>query len=401
MNDVTPIDLPADLSRKIADNIRSLRRIRHLSQAELARRVGMRPGPMNAIEQGHHVPSGRVLYRLAEVLQISVDVLLGRADQSEYDESATGSGAGRVKESSVAYVVEAKEAGGWPTAEAVTLPDDPPVSGPLKADVEALIKAFLALEDLCGAQKRAHIPLYLPFELTEPGVELMVQQVRQVLGVGQGVIFDYLELIENAGLRVVFLPMPEPHQSLAFYDADNANAFLFVRADMNVERQLFELVKRLGSIYLHTRKVFGCSDGDKGPLDRLHAARKFAALFLMPAGAVRASVMQLGLGPSDWTYELLLRLKHRFGVSAQSFLIRLKELKLIAGDRAEDFQKRITEHYRQTGNGEPDSTRRILSPNGRFGDLLLGALQKESARDEARAIDETLTRLCVKWRGGV
>jgi len=31
----------------------------------------------------------------------------------------------------------------------------------------------------------------------------------------------------------------------------------------------------------------------------------------------------------------------------------------------------------------------------------LGALQKESARDEARAIDETLTRLCVKWRGGV
>ncbi len=43
MNFRQPSPQEAALPQRIAGNIRELRRIRHLTQAELARRVGMRP----------------------------------------------------------------------------------------------------------------------------------------------------------------------------------------------------------------------------------------------------------------------------------------------------------------------------------------------------------------------
>ena len=390
------------LCSRIAENVREIRRIRHLTQAELARRVGIRAGPLNAIEQGRHVPSGRVLYRLADVLDVSVDSILGRKPSgAAYVESGRPAGARVVAESEdhVEYVTAA-DGGDWPRAQSVAFADEPETDEISRARIGQVCRAFLALEDLCGAQKRAHIPLYYPFAATESGVEMLALQVRQMLGVGQAVIFDYLELLENAGLRVVFCPLRAPLDSAAFYDPVNANAFIVVRDNMNVERQLFELIKRLGGIYLHTQRA--CAAARRKPVagefDDLHAARKFAALFLMPGAAVRASVTQLAIRPDEWTYDLVLRLKHRFGVSAQSLLMRLKELDLIDVGVFSAIDDRIKAHYSRTKYGEPDSSRRVLSPNGRLGDLLVAALDKAESRDEAWQIGRTLRKAGVNWR---
>ena len=391
MNPSTSITDP--LGAVIGERIKALRRLRHLTQAELARRIGICAGPMNALEKGRHIPSGRVLYRLAEVLDTSVDSLLGLgARQAE----ASGPEVPRYVADSAASFGAASATGVWPSAVMAALPDDPALGEGERENVELIIRSFLALEDLCGAQKIAHIPLYVPFSRTGSGVEMWVQQVRQVLGVGPAVVFDYLELLENAGLRIVFCPLPDRLQSVSFYDAKNANAFLMVRQGMNAERQLFELIKRLACIYIHTRSAYGgLPAGEAGPgmLDDIHAARQFAALFLMPATAVRASVAQLGIKPDGWTYELLLRLKHRFGVSAQSFLIRLGELQLIDEKAATGLKGRIEAHYQRTGYGEPDATRRILSPNGRLGDLLSIATRNKETAEEAVAIGRTLRGL--------
>jgi Zn-dependent peptidase ImmA (M78 family) len=348
---------------------------------------------MNSLEKGRHIPSGRVLYRLAEVLDTSVDSLLGlNARQA----GASGPDVPRYVAESAASLGSASATGAWPSAVMAALPDDPVLGEGERVNVELIIRSFLALEDLCGAQKIAHIPLYVPFSRTVSGVEMWAQQVRQVLGVGPAVVFDYLELLENAGLRIIICPLPERLQSVSFYDARNANAFLLVRQGMNAERQLFELIKRLACIYIHTRSAYGgLPAGEAGPgmLDDIHAARQFAALFLMPASAVRASVAQLGIKPDGWTYELLLRLKHRFGVSAQSFLIRLGELQLIDEKAATGLKGRIEAHYQRTGYGEPDATRRILSPNGRLGDLLSIASRNKETAEEATAIGRTLRGL--------
>ena len=66
------------------------------------------------------------------------------------------------------------------------------------------------------------------------------------------------------------------------------------------------------------------------------------------------------------SFELLLRIKHRFGISAETFLYRLNELDLIDPALIEPLQKKIFEHYDKTSFGEPDFSRHLLTPNGRL-----------------------------------
>ena len=366
----------------VGATIRTLRRQRHLTQTELGRRIGMRPGPMNNIEQGRSLPSTPVLCRIAAVLNVSVDALLARP-VPYVRESA--SPAAMVRESASAgeparYRVplvrpDFSGAGVQPSASPIRLlPAAAPYAPELLTMLEDLVHAYLTLEDLCGATKRAAIPLCLAMPRTEVGIEDLAMRVRALLGIGPGVIFDYLELFENAGLRVIFAPLPGGVESAACHDPASENAFLFVSTAGHAtgERQLFRLVCELGRIYCHTGGVRQVAGRVKS-LDAEQVARKFTAFFLMPAEAVHATVGQVGVKYDGWTWEMLLRLKHRFGVSAETFLYRLDELELIAPKQLADFKTRIQTHYAATRHAEPDGSRRILSPNGRMGDLLLMA----------------------------
>jgi Zn-dependent peptidase ImmA (M78 family)/transcriptional regulator with XRE-family HTH domain len=371
-----------------------------MSQKELAERVGITPPPMNALERGRHYPSTPLLMRLAKALDVSLDQLAGGQDAPYVvDQDPAPS---RVAESVAAYLADS---GAWPTREVrgcrarvIRLEPTPPLElePAVIARLDAVVNAFLALEDICGVPKRALIPLCLPRPGTETGLETMVNRVRAMLGVAEAVIFDYLELFENAGLRVVFLPLPESVPSACCYDPDSENAFFLVRTgpNMTVEHQLFRLAYELGRIYLHVAGVRAIAlrqpAAGKTALDPEHAARRFAAFFLMPAEAVHATVRQLGVPANGWDWDLLLRLKHRFGVSAETFLYRLLELDLIQPDLVEPLKIRIKTHYAETGNQEPDGSRRVLSPNGRLGDLLHLARRLPDHAEEVGRIADTL-----------
>jgi Zn-dependent peptidase ImmA (M78 family) len=253
----------------------------------------------------------------------------------------------------------------------------------LQARIEALFNDYLALEDLCGACKRAAIPLQVPFTLDAAGAAQLAYTVRTHCGIGSAVVFDYIELLENHGLRILFVDLPEAVESLSFHDAVNANAFLVLGDGYNPEKQLFRMAVELANVYLFTANR--CSPVAETPTTR-RFAKTFASLFLMPLEAVRATVMQLGVGPKEWTYELLLRIKHRFGVSAEAFAHRLEEVGALDPGLRQEFKARIQAHYEATGFGEPDSSRRILSRNGRLGDLLLCARRNATATDELAAI---------------
>jgi transcriptional regulator with XRE-family HTH domain len=69
--------------QQVAGNIRAIRRRRNLSQAELARLLGMRPGPVNNIEQGRNLPSAKVLCKLAAVLDVPIDNLFADPDAAQ------------------------------------------------------------------------------------------------------------------------------------------------------------------------------------------------------------------------------------------------------------------------------------------------------------------------------
>jgi len=52
----------------VGDALRRVRKMRGMSQAELAKRVGMRQPAITRLENGHHVPTWRTLSKVADAL---------------------------------------------------------------------------------------------------------------------------------------------------------------------------------------------------------------------------------------------------------------------------------------------------------------------------------------------
>ena len=243
-----------------------------------------------------------------------------------------------------------------------------------------------------------------PQNTTTRGMEALSEKVRCFAGIEHGVVFDYFELFETLGFRVIVVPLPKKIESFSYYDPLNQNAFFFLTARQNPERQLFCLAYELGNVLILTYSIqqgvelfhndaASDSSGEK-PFTAHRAARRFAATFLMPAKAVGDTVEQLGIQKKHWSYELLLRIKHRFGVSAEAFLYRLDELDLIDPSLVQPLKAKIHEHYGKTDFGEPDPSRRLLTPNGRLWDLVLTGKDSKEGREEVLEIENVLK----KWK---
>ncbi|MEI7901332.1 MAG: XRE family transcriptional regulator [bacterium] len=381
-----------ELAVRVGARIRQVRMIQHISQITLATDIGIRAGPLGWIENGKHLASGRVLYRIAKQLNVRIDDLF--ADDNAWESSAPAV-------SDTAPVL----------LPPLDMEADP---GELKAAhvvCQSVAEQVLALEDLCGVIKMAEMPLYVPFTPTATGAEHLAARVRQNLGIGNAVVYDYLELFENAGLRVVFMEMPEECETFCGYDRLNRNAFFFINTLLKKqpELQMYRLVFELGRIFWHTRTLYNAEKAQvavagEPVLDEAQFARLFAFCFLMPVSAVQTSVSRLGFTPKARTWDMLLRLKKRYGVSAQCFALRLQELKLSWDDMPKDSPRR----YRlKAGNSlfyvvdsEPGGYRPQLSMNGRLGDLLLQAEQKAGKNQKAvNALKRGLRQNGVKLEG--
>ena len=359
----------------IGKNIRFLRRQHSWTLAELATRVGMSQGPLGRLERGVNAPSASVIYRLSKVFGVSVNALFADSEQDLHTIRFDG------KQDPFFVTIEKEEA---------VLP------ARVQSAAGEIIEAYHALEDICRAPKRAKIPLSLPYDPTEPGMEALSETARRIMEIRHGIVFDYFELFENQGFRVIVLPLPKDINSFSYYDPPNQNAFFFLNSRKNSERQLFSLASELGRVFILTYTMqqgielfpaLGAKEPDsQKSFTARHGANRFAATFLMPRKSVCDTVSQLGIQKKRWSYELLLRIKHRFGISAEAFLYRLNELDLIDPTMVEPLQKKIFEHYDKTAFGEPDFSRRLLMPNGRLWDLVLTGKEVAEGRNEVLII---------------
>lgn len=366
----------------IGRNIRFLRRSRNWTLDDLSSRIGIHKVALGRIERGINLPSAMVIYQLSTAFNMPVDTLFSRdpLHQAPVETNQTGD---------ICFISLDPESAALP--------------GTFLNACREIMAAFHALEDICRVPKHATVPLSMPFDPSYPGMEALAARMRTYLATGDAVVFDYFELFENAGLRVILFPFPRgaaSMNSVSFYEPAFHNAFFFLNSRNNPEKQLFSLAAELGSILVSNQinrqksPLFPNNQPDTDrPITPIRAARRFAATFLMPEPAVRATVGQLGVSKDAWSWDLLLRIKHRFGVSAQTFLYRLHELDLISDPTRDSLDARIQDFYAANGLIEPDSTRRCLTPNGRFFDLLFTAQGLDSAQEEIEEIKTVVREL--------
>ena len=240
-------------------------------------------------------------------------------------------------------------------------------------------REWKAAERAAGFTGCATLPLFFPSAAGQGA--LLAREVRTAAGIGPAAAVDPVALLESKGFRVLETKLPAGLDSWSLWDPEDGNAFVFLREAATPERKRFRAAFELG--HLARFVSGGCR-----PLRDIGASRKasraFAAALLLPEEAVREAAHGLAIGPEDWTWELVLALKGRFGVSAETFLYRIEELGMLSRGRNRTFRKLLEEHYarcRAAGRKdlEPAAPR---NAGGRLGALRLRGSARKGTESE-------------------
>ena len=87
----------------------------------------------------------------------------------------------------------------------------------------------------------------------------------------------------------------------------------------------------------------------------------------MPEESVRRDVAQCGITPGKWTFDLLVMVKERYGVSAEAFALRLEDLGLILPSVRTQLRERLHAYYAVHPKAmEPHGKFKLGRPAGRL-----------------------------------
>lgn len=183
--------------------------------------------------------------------------------------------------------------------------------------------------------------------------ERIAREERQRLGLGSAPVSDLTNLLESQGVRTAMVDLPNNISGLTLSDA-KVGLFVVINRRQHLWRRRFSMVHEYGHV-LMDRSRLGTVSRDENRSDLIEVrANAFTAEFLMPAEGVRQFVAALGKGRQSRSsmtifdegaevqvegraapgsqdiqiYDVAL-LAHHFGVSRQSALYRLKNLRLV------------------------------------------------------------------------
>ncbi|WP_026868041.1 helix-turn-helix domain-containing protein [Hyphomicrobium zavarzinii] len=251
---------------------------------------------LSKYESNQMVPSSRVLVGLAKALGTSLDYLMS----------------GQVAE-----------------LEGVEFRKHSGTSAQDRARVEAIVterlERYFAVEDVLGlpdeADPFARVRTDRVASLEE--AECLADQVRDDWDLGNDAIPSMCGLLEDKGIKVIEADLPERVSGMACHvrrsGRDNAIPLVVVSSSINTERKRFTLAHELG------HRVIRGTASDELKLEK--AIDRFAGAFLVPADHLRQEIGECRHGVA---YQEIKRLKHYYGVSASSMLMRLLQVGILS-----------------------------------------------------------------------
>ncbi|VUZ84698.1 Helix-turn-helix domain protein [Candidatus Methylomirabilis lanthanidiphila] len=328
-------------------------------QEEAAQELGVSRGALAQLEGGMRPPNSLQLATLAELYGREVGEFL-RADFEE----------GRRDALAALFRADAGLAEDHVRAKAVR-------------ECAVLCREHTNLEALLGFDKDRVYPVAYPlppvrnrWDAIRQG-ERLAELERGRLKLGESPIRDMMEILEPQGLRLVEISLPENISGI-FLNDPQLGLSIIINADHHLRRRIFSYAHEYCHVLAdrdRTSLVSKAENREELPEVRANA---FAATFLMPESGVRAFVQAMGKGePSrsvlqaydeaqavvgqkrmeahsqDLQVYDVVHVAHHFGVSYETALYRLLNLKLLSEE----------EHQRLAGQREQANIlQRYLGP---------------------------------------
>lgn len=316
----------------IGEKIAAARKDKGLKQFELAKRAEIAPAQLCKVENGRINPSFNMVERIAAALDSTIPQLLygekrkcaRKIDEEDAAESESVSKSDYIP-------IRAHE------------PDAAKAIKALTADAEGVEQTVAP--DCTLVWNKAHVKF-------EGAGAALAEEFRNDLGLGTAPVGDLASSLRYRGVVIVEAKLPKAVGSVALWDKSRKAPTIVLNLLMTSERRLYRLVYELGSAALYASLGVRLDES----LEQHRFLTDFTASFLMPGLTVRTCVAAIGVSPSDWTLEKALPLKAYFGVSAESFILRLEELGLIAPKLRLALRDKLRAYYKK----HPDAMEPML-----------------------------------------
>ena len=322
-------------------------------------------------EKGEMTPSSGVLVALAKALGVSVDFLMS-------DQVRALAGVEFRKRSSTSVKDRAR----------------------VEAEVMDQVDRYLTVEELLELDT-AHWTPPIPAErlADEADAEKVAEQVRDAWDLGDDPIPNLTELLEQRGLKVLVISLPESVSGLTCWvvppDDGNHMPVIVVNRDHGLERRRFTLAHELAHRVL---------DADASvKIER--AANRFAGAFLVPANHLRHCVSSAQHpGRRQISYGEIVRLKRFYRVSAAALLMRLCQIGVLSESAMRYAFQTFANGWRKC-EPEPleEKSERPVELPGRFERICYWALAERliAPTRAAQLLRVPMTRVEAALRGPV
>lgn len=135
--------------------------------------------------------------------------------------------------------------------------------------------------------------------------------------------------LRQLNIMTVYRPLSDNLFGMSLASSDKQHRFMLVNSNSTRGRQHFTIAHELYHLYFDDNpKPHFCSrDTDTDPAER--SANMFASALLMPKEGLLQHLSANEISNKEVEVDTLLRLEHLYGVSHQTLLVRLKELRII------------------------------------------------------------------------
>ena len=248
------------------------------------------------------------------------------------------------------------------------------------------VDRYLQVEEILGIDTTDQdFPDEAPYRISSvEDAEEVATLLRAAWNLGGGPIQDMTELLEERGIKVFKLDLPGSVDGLScrVHRKNGHDVPVVVcSTGKSLERQRFTIAHELGHMVLDIPPTI--------PEEK--ACQRFAGAFLAPRDEL---VREVGRRRQNFGFGELIEIKHMFGISAASLVVRMRDLGIIKEATLREIFRGIGSSWRTE---EPHPLKRKELPT-RFRRLCLRALAENEISDSKAA---ELLRLRVSEIEGI
>ena len=347
----------------IGERLRIARRKSGLSLRDVAGRMGGQVTHMaiSKYEREEMAPSSAVMIGLATVLGVSLEFLAAPMDVR-------------------LGALEFRKKSGTSAQE--------------RAVVEAVVlehvERYLMIEEILDLDSAHWKAPFAPKTVRSfEEAEGVANQARAKWSLGEAPLPDITELLEEHGIKVILLSLPEAVSGLTCLveRPDQVPVpVIVVNQTYNLERRRFTLLHELGHRLMQVEGI-----------NEEKAAHRFASAFLLPANHLREAV---GKHRHGFGIPELIATKHMYRVAASALLVRFRDLGIISQEQLVALFQTTARTWRKAEPKELPRDPEVENPQ-RFRRLCYRALAEKliSVTKAAELLQEPVALIAKEMRG--